>query len=134
LPPVALFEGERRRLVTYIDILVESYFAAELTLETRAYVGRGRMLENCSDQDVRDLWLARFNRWFEHRTTDHARSMSDAAAELRLRGLEEPLDQVKAKTDALRTEIVRLGPDAQPEWLHRRIGDFLAGELKSSAL
>jgi hypothetical protein len=51
-----------RRLVTYIDILTESYFAAELALETRAYVERGRSLEGSSDQNVLESSTAHSSR------------------------------------------------------------------------
>lgn len=108
------------------DDLAESYIQHELMNETRAYIERGRGLGRSSDQDVLDMWAATFERWFEHRTTENTQNMDDAAAELRLRGLEPPYEQVRPKTDVLRAEIERLGPDAQPEGLNQRIKDFLA--------
>jgi hypothetical protein len=95
--------------------------------ETRAYIERGRRLDRSSDQDVLDVWVATFERWFEHRTIENTQNMDDAAAELRLRGLEEPHEQVRSKIDALRAEMERLGPNAQLEGLDpQRIKDFLA--------
>jgi hypothetical protein len=51
--------------------------------------------------------------------------MNDAAAELRLRGLEPPYEQVGAEIHALRADIERQG-NALPEELVQRIRDFLA--------
>jgi hypothetical protein len=112
---------------TTVDDLAESYFQHELMNETRAYIERGRRLERSSDQDVMDAWVAAFEHGLEHRTSEDARNMEDAAAELRLRGLEEPHERVRSKIDALRAEMERLGPDALLEGLDpQRIKDFLA--------
>jgi hypothetical protein len=107
------------------DDLAESYFQHELMNETQAYIERGRRLGRSSDQDVLDIWVATFERWFEHRTTENAQNMDDAAAELRVRGLEAPYEEVRSKIDVLRAETERLGPDAQPEGLDQRIKNFL---------
>jgi hypothetical protein len=107
-----------------IDVLAESFFAAELMNEAAAYVARGRMLEHSSDQDVLDVWVARFNCWFDVRSPENAQAMSDASAELRLRGLEEPHDDVRSKINALRAEVDH--DDDHPEELVRRIVDYLA--------
>jgi hypothetical protein len=109
-----------------VDDLAESYFQHELMNETRAYIERGRSLKRSSDQDVLEFWVATFERWFEHRTTENTQNMDDAAAELRLRGLEALHEEVRSKIDVLRAEAERLGPDAQPEGLDQRIKDFLA--------
>jgi hypothetical protein len=114
-------------MMTVVDDLAESYFQHELMNETRAYIERGRSLKRSSDQDVLEFWVATFERWFEHRTTENAQNMDDAAAELRLRGLEAPHEEVRSKIDALRAEMEGLGPDAQLEGLDpQRIKDFLA--------
>jgi hypothetical protein len=105
--------------MTFVDDLAETYFQHELMNETRAYIERGRRLERFSDQDVLDAWVAAFER-------EDARNMEDAAAELRLRGIEEPHERVRPKIDVLKAEIERLAPDAQPEGLDQRIKDFLA--------
>jgi hypothetical protein len=107
-------------MMTFVDDLAESYFQHELMNETRAYIERGRRLERSSDQDVLNAWVAAFER-------EDARNMEDAAAELRLRDIEEPHDRVRSTIDALRAEMERLGPDAQLEGLdQQRIKDFLA--------
>jgi hypothetical protein len=60
----------------------------ELAERTRAYIERGRRLERSSDYAVLDDWISTTERWYEHPTTEDARSMDDAAAELRLRGFD----------------------------------------------
>lgn len=113
-------------MTSTVDDLAESYLQHELMSETRAYIERGRSLKRSSDQDVLDIWVVTFERWFEHRTTENAQNMEDAAAELRLRGLEPPYERVRPKIDVLRAETERLGPDGQPKGLDQRIKDFLA--------
>jgi hypothetical protein len=113
--------------MTFVDDLAETYFQHELMNETRAYIERGRSLTQSSDQDVLEFWVTTFERWFEHRTTENTQNMDDAAAELRLRGIEEPHERVMSKIEELRSEMERLGPDAQPpEELVQRVKDFLA--------
>ena len=106
------------------DNLAESYIQHELMNEPEHM--RGRRLGRSSDQDVLDVWVATFERWFEHRTIENTQNMDDAAAELRSRDLQAPYEQVRPKIDVLRTEIERLAPDAQPEGLDQRVKDFLA--------
>jgi hypothetical protein len=52
----------------------------------RTYLERG--LKNCSDVELMDLWITAFERWFEQRSPQTGRHMDDAAAEIRLRGLD----------------------------------------------
>jgi fructose 1,6-bisphosphatase len=57
--------GYAMRVTVYdgkYTVVTESYFAAELALETRAYVERGRSLEGSSDQDVLESSTAHSSR------------------------------------------------------------------------
>jgi hypothetical protein len=111
------------------DIAAE-YLHHALMNETRDYLARGRGLAGSSDQEVRDVWVAAFERWFEQKTDGNARNMDDAAAELRLRELEPPYDRVKAKTEEIQAAIKRLGPDAPSETLDQTISEFLVVRSK----
>ncbi len=57
------------------DDLAESYLQQELMNETRAYIERGRIFEHSSDRDLKDIWVAAFERWFEKRTLETAQAM-----------------------------------------------------------
>jgi hypothetical protein len=110
--------------------LAASYLQHELLNETRDYLERGRALQGVSDVEVLNAWVASFEQWFEKRTEKNARLMDDAAAELRLRGVDQPEDRVKSKINTLRTELKRLGPDVPSEGLDRKIDEFLAERKK----
>ena len=67
-----------------------------------AYMQRGRVLNDCTDAKLMEVWVSAFERWFGQRSTQTGRCMDDAAAEIRLRGLHVPYDRVRAKVDKLR--------------------------------
>jgi hypothetical protein len=93
--------------------------------ETRAYIKRGRRLQRSSNEVVLAAWVATFETWYKQRSIENAVANDDAAAELRLRGLEPPYKQVGAEIHALRADIECQG-DTPPEELVQRIRDFLA--------
>jgi len=70
-------------------------------------------------------WVATFKSWYKQRSIESALANDDAAAELRLRGLEPPYDKVGAEIHALGANVERQG-DAPPQELVQRIRDFLA--------
>jgi hypothetical protein len=89
-----------------------------------------RELSGIDDAEALDGWVTAFEVWFEKRTKKNVRVMDDTAAELRLRGLDQPEDRVKSKINTLRTELKRLGPDVPSEGLDRKIDEFLAERKK----
>ena len=74
-----------RRTDIFVEALVDAFLQHELMNETRDYVQSGRCLQNLTDADLFNSWVARFERWFK--TEGNPRDMDDAAAEIRLRGL-----------------------------------------------
>ncbi len=111
------------------DLAIELLHHAQMN-ETQDYVERGRALASQTDDEVKSVWAAMFERWFDEKTAENSRNMNDASAELRLRDLEPPYDRVKAKTDELQAEIKRLGPDAFSEELDEEIDEFLEARRK----
>ena len=111
------------------DLAIELLHHAQM-IETRDYLERGRALASQTVDEIKSVWVAMFERWFDEKTAENRRNMDDAAAELRLRDLEPPYDRVKAKTDELQAEIKRLGPDAFSEELDEEIDEFLEARKK----
>jgi hypothetical protein len=112
------------------DALATEFLQHALMNETREYLSRGRMLSESSDEELQEIWVATFERWFAERTAENTRNMDDAAAELRLRNLEPPYDRVKDTTEKIQAEIKRLGPNSPSESLDRSIDEFFAARKK----
>jgi hypothetical protein len=111
--------------------LAEEFLQHELMNETRAYLERGRRLETLSNDEIVNTWVATFERWLGERTTNNSRDMDDAAAEIRLRGLEMPYERVKNETRALRAEWARLDPEHQSSpQIDRKIKDYLVARSR----
>jgi hypothetical protein len=111
------------------DLAIESLQHAQMN-KTRDYAERGRALASLTDDEVKSVWVAMFETWFDEKTPENGRNMNDADAELRLRDLEPPYDRVKAKTDELQAELKRRGPDAFSEELDKENDEFLAARAK----
>jgi hypothetical protein len=111
--------------------LADEFLQHELMNEARAYIERGRRLQTLSNDEIVNTWVATFERWFGEKTAGNSRDMDDAAAEIRLRGLEMPYERVKNETHALQAELERLDPEdpSSPE-IDRKIGDFLEARSK----
>ena len=92
--------------------------------ETRSYLERGRALKGHTDEEVLDICVVTVERWFHDRVDQNQRDMDDAAAEIRLRGLESPEDRLKPMTDKMREEILR-DPRGLTERAMRQIQDFI---------
>jgi hypothetical protein len=97
--------------------------------QTQDYLERGRALAQQTDEQVKSVWAATFERHFAEPTKESARNMDDASAELRLRKIELPLERVQETFDALQAEIKKAGPDAF-EGLDEEIDEFLAARAK----
>jgi hypothetical protein len=111
--------------------LAEEFLQHELMNETRTYIERGRRLQPLSNDEIINTWVATFERWFGESTDNNSRDMDDAAAEIRLRGLEMPYERVKNETRALRAELARLDPeDFSSPQIDRKIHDYLVARSK----
>jgi hypothetical protein len=97
--------------------------------ETQDYVERGRALAGHTDEQVKDVWAATFEKHFAEPTKESARNMNDAGAELRLRNIDLPVERVQETFDALQAAVKEAGPDAF-EWLDEEIDEFLEARKK----
>ncbi len=84
---------------------VTAFLRTEEMDQAQSYLERGRELRRLCDADLKEIWVAAFERWFESRSTRTGRNMDDVAAEIRLRGLEMPYDRVRSKIDRLRKKL-----------------------------
>jgi hypothetical protein len=75
--------------------LAEEFLQHELMNETRTYIERGRRLQTLSNDEIVNTWVATFGRWFGEKTAGNSQDMDDAAAEIRLRGLEMPYQKIE---------------------------------------
>jgi hypothetical protein len=105
------------------DLAIESLQHAQMN-ETRDYVERGRALASQTDDEVKSVWVAMFEKWFDEKTPENARNMDDAAAELRLRDLEPPYDRVKAKQTNCRQKLNAAVPALFPKSSTKRTTHF----------
>jgi hypothetical protein len=91
------------------------FLASELARETQSYLERGRRLQGLTEDQLASKWVANFRSWRASRSdTDdpgNSAEMEDTAAELRLRKLERPYDQVQGEVKAMIQEIERIGLD-----------------------
>ena len=98
------------------------FLANELARETQSYLERGRRLQGLTDAQLASKWVADFRSWQASRAaTDdpgNFADLDDTAAELRLRNLEPPSDQVQNEVNAMVQEIERIGP-TNPQYPRR---------------
>lgn len=81
--------------------------------ETAAYLSRGRAFATMSTEEVRRRWIVAFKHWATSISgPNEAREMDDLNAELRLRGVEPPLEAVLPELVSLRERIGVIGPDS----------------------
>jgi hypothetical protein len=105
---------KRREAVTISDVeaekgeeLADTVLAAAAMEETEDYLVRGRRFERLTVETLRQRWIAAFKAWCRDRNLQLQREFDDAAAVLRLRGEEPPLETVQDEIAALRSEIAR---------------------------
>jgi hypothetical protein len=91
------------------------FLVNELARETQSYLERGRRLQGLTKEQLASKWVADFRSWRASRAdTDdpgNFADLDDTAAELRLRNLEPPSDQVQIEVNAMVQEIECIGPD-----------------------
>jgi hypothetical protein len=110
------------------DLAIESLQHAQMN-QTRDYVERGRGLEQHTDEELKAVWAATFEKHFAEPTKESARNMNDAAAELRLRNIDLPVERVQETFDAIQAALREAGPDAF-EGLDEENAAFLAARAK----
>jgi hypothetical protein len=107
--------------------LAAAILAGELTKETQSYLQRGRQFQGLTDAQLTSKWIVDFRTWRASRSdTDdpgNSAAMEDTAAELRLRKLEPPYEQVRDEVNAMIQEIERIGQD-QPS-VSAKVQQFL---------
>lgn len=81
--------------------LLEAFLEHELMNEAAEYVGRGRTHGDASSEDLAARWVLAFRKWSRDPAGEDRRELDDLWAELRLRGIETPADQVAAEIDEL---------------------------------
>ena len=97
--------------------------------ETQDYVERGRALAGHTDEQVKDVCAATFEKHFAKPTKESGRNMDDAGAELRLRKIDLPVERVQATFDALQADIKKVGADAFSEEFDKEIDEFLEHDM-----
>ena len=121
------------------DALAGALLQSALMDEAGDYLQRGRRFEGVATAQLNEQWTAAFRQFvrvaagFEagSRTGRYdTRDLDDAAAELRLRGLDLPLDAVKDEAGALQRLVQAIGPDAPSPSLDQKIEQFLAERRK----
>ena len=80
------------------DLAIESLLHHAQMNETRDYLERGRTLALQTDDEVKSIWAATFERLFAERTKETTRNMAYAEAELRLRNIDLPIEHVQASS------------------------------------
>jgi hypothetical protein len=123
--------AKRKRTVDEMgdDLAIELLHHAQMN-ETRDYLERGRGLEQHTDEELKAVWAAIFEKHFAEPTKESARNMNDAGAELRLRNIDLPVERVQETFDALQAEIKKAGPDVPSKSLDEEIDEFLEARKK----
>ncbi len=108
--------------------------------EARDYVQRGRRFGALADQQLNAQWVTAFRRFVQAAITaresgkpldrQDVLDVDDAAAELRLRGLDIPVETAEPEAAALRDLVEAIGPDAPSPTLDQQIEQFLTNRQK----
>ncbi|ACF03025.1 hypothetical protein [Rhodopseudomonas palustris] len=110
--------------------LTSQFLQSEDMKETRDYLSRGRLLSNVSDGELGDRWVETFKIWLRGEFLIALRNMNDAAAELRLRDLEIPYDQVESEMESIQRAFLQLAPNAGLASASQRIEEFMRDRRK----
>jgi|HubBroStandDraft_4_1064222.scaffolds.fasta_scaffold907797_1 hypothetical protein len=122
------------------DDLADEFLQSVLMDETGDYVQRGRRFEALPTPHLNEQWVAAFRNFVQAATTAfetgdgtngcETRDMDDAAAELRLRGLDLPLDVVEEEDAGALQRLVQAAGSETPELLDQQIDRFLTDRQK----
>lgn len=86
------------------DKLTEEIFAmfANTKMEaTQSYIGRGRLLQSHSSENLKVQWIAQLIAMADAQPEFNRQLMDDLESELSLRGIESPADQVPEVVERL---------------------------------
>ena len=112
------------------DDEAEAFLQSRSLEETQSYLIRGRRFSEVLPDELAARWVIAFKAWVGVRNDVHRREMDDLSAELRLRDLPLPKDQVQAEIAAIAKEIEQAGPDSLSDEARQRIADFMAARRK----
>jgi hypothetical protein len=112
------------------DDEAEAFLQSQSLEETQSYLIRGRRFSEVLPDELAARWVIAFKAWVGVRNDVHRREMDDLSAELRLRDLPLPKDQVQAEIAAMAIEIEQAGPDSLSDETRQRIADFMAARRK----
>jgi hypothetical protein len=107
-----------------------AFLQSRLLEETQSYLIRGRRFSEILPDELAARWVIAFKAWSAARGDVQRREMDDLSAELRLRDLPLPEDQVRAEITAMAKEIEQAGPDSLSDEARQRIADFMAARRK----
>ncbi len=96
----------------------------EMTRETEAYLRRGRINANLPAGDLNSLWEAAFVAWFRSRGAEDRLGYYDLDIELELRGLEPPIEVVRAELARAHAQLLVNTDDESPA-LNEQLLNFL---------
>jgi hypothetical protein len=76
--------------------------------ETEDYIKRGRRFESVSTDSLKARWLVALREWLQRHDRNYLLEMDDSGAELRLRDINPPYDQLPPD---IILELQRIHPD-----------------------
>jgi hypothetical protein len=113
---VASNASSRKPAIDFLDI--------EMTREVESYLHRGRVHANLPNGELNNLWTVAFTAWFRSRAAEDRLGYYDLDVELELRGLEPPIEVVRAELARAHTQLSAKA-DGQYPASHERLMDFL---------
>lgn len=111
------------------------YVLAKARMEGIAsYVGRGRKFSGLGNDALMAEWVKSFKRWVRDMTPESRQVQDDLSAEVELRKLEPPLDQVTAEWNILKERAQRSAeePDAADKIGGSIIADYVDAKTREN--
>jgi hypothetical protein len=119
---------------SWVQEEVDGYLANVNSDKAADYANRGRPFGNLSDDELTEKWIAAFEIMVEDLSDAGKRAeKSDYESEFRLRGLEPPLEKVKALINRFSSQVAALVAKWEindPNW-YLTMGADIAAELKN---
>ncbi|MEA2949675.1 MAG: hypothetical protein QOI40_5005 [Alphaproteobacteria bacterium] len=110
--------------------MADSFLQSEAMEEMRDYLARGRRFSEVSSDELPVRWVGAFKAWFAARDPAHQKEMDDFSAEMRLRDLPIPADQIVPEMAAMAEEIRQAAPNSLSDEGRQRISDYLSARRK----
>ncbi|WP_208179993.1 hypothetical protein J4T85_019895 [Sinorhizobium medicae] len=111
------------------------YVLAKARMEgVAAYVGRGRNFSGLGNDALMAEWIESFKRWVRDMTPESRQVQNDLSAEIELRNLEPPLDQVTEEWNILKERAQRAAekPDAADKIGGSIIADYVDAKTREN--